>query len=441
MAIQAAIFDCDGTLLDSMPMWTDMCVALLERYGVKDAHRIFLEHESLDMDKKCFWYHDNLGIGESGEALYRELWCMVEEAYRTTVVPYEGCRALLDELRRRSIPCITLSSTPTMLLRQALSDHDLLGYFDELVFVGDVGRGKEFSDAYVAAGRRLGTPREDTWVFEDAPFGVRSAVRAGFPTVAIVNDHDGRDEDFMGQWATVVAHSYDELTVDGLNAPAPRITHATLVAGSPQPSSSALVGELCSSADFVVAVDRGIDALCEAKIVPDLYCGDADSASAEALQWARAAGVAFDRHPREKDDTDLGLAIACACREAERRKSALRLTVTCAAGGRPDHALGVYGLLAQHADVCPRLVEDGFECRLLAPAGESSWDLEQPAGTTVSIVALASGTVASESGMRWNLDAAELAVLGDLGISNYVVDTSARIICESGVLAAFVIAE
>ena len=69
MAIKGALFDCDGTLIDSMPMWTNCCVSLLERYGVSDAMRVFLEHESLDMDKKCYWYHDNLGIGKSGEAL------------------------------------------------------------------------------------------------------------------------------------------------------------------------------------------------------------------------------------------------------------------------------------------------------------------------------------------------------------------------------------
>jgi thiamine pyrophosphokinase len=86
--MEAAIFDCDGTILDSMPMWADSCIGLLRNYGVADAEKIFYERESLDMFAKCAWYHQNLGVGESGEALYRELWHTVERAYATEVRPY-----------------------------------------------------------------------------------------------------------------------------------------------------------------------------------------------------------------------------------------------------------------------------------------------------------------------------------------------------------------
>ena len=429
MAIEGALFDCDGTLIDSMPMWTSCCVSLLERYGVQDAMRVFLAHESLDMDKKCFWYHENLGIGKSGEALYEELWGMVSEAYDREVSAFEGCHALLDELRSRGVPCAIVSSTPTALVEHALKRHDLARYFQEVVFVGDVGRGKEHGDCYLAACRMLGTPRDKTWVFEDAPFGVRSSARAGFPTVAMVNDHDGRDEAFLAKWATVVAHSYEELSVSRLEVLGPRVTRALVVAGSPQQSSHTLLGSLASDADFVIAADAGIDALHGAGIVPHAYCGDADSASAEAITWARGEGARFCMHPVEKDDTDLGLALSLAGDWAERRGTALRVCVTCASGGRPDHALGVWGVLAEHAKACPRLVEDDFECRILSPVGEASWSMQGEAGTIVSAIALAPHTVASERGLHWELEGTELGLLDD----------HACVVCESGTLAVFVI--
>ena len=204
MPIDAAIFDCDGTILDSMPMWTNSCVGLLRSYGVLDAERVFSEHESLDMFAKCQWYHQHLGIGESAEALYRELWCTVKAAYGNEVSPYEGCESFLRELRASGAPMVIVSSTPTELVRAALRMHGLDKYFDQVIFAGDVGRGKEHPDCYLYAARKLDTARENTWVFEDAPFGIRSAARAGFPTVAILNDHDGRDALFLERWATVV---------------------------------------------------------------------------------------------------------------------------------------------------------------------------------------------------------------------------------------------
>lgn len=441
MPIQGAIFDCDGTILDSMPMWTQQCVALLERYGVENAERVFAEHESLDMDKKCYWYHDNLHIGTSGEALYKELWDAVSGAYCDSVRPYEGCREFLCELKRRKIPCVIVSSTPKELLRSALADHDLLDFFRELVFVGDVGRGKEFSDCYVAAERMLETPRESTWVFEDAPFGVRSAARAGFPTVAIVNDHDGRDESFMMKWATVVARSYGELSIPLLDQHGPRVTRSLVVAGSPEPSSSSLVARLAGEADFIVAADKGVDALRGAGVVPHAYCGDQDSASPEALAWARAEGAGFQVHNVEKDDTDLSLAIEMACDEADRLGSALRLTLTCASGGRPDHMLGVWGTIARRADICPTLVEDGFTCKVLSPLGEDTWCFDGLSGRTVSAIPLAPHSIVTESGMHWDVDRAELRLMDDLGVSNKIKADKAYITCHAGVLAVFVLEE
>ena len=439
MPIRAAIFDCDGTLLDSMPMWTETCVALLQSYGVADAERVFAEHESLDMDKKCYWYHDHLGIGTSGEALYRELWAMVERAYAERVKPFEGCAAFLEELRAAGVRMVIASSTPTELLRFALEAHGLLGYFDELVFAGDVGRGKEYPDVYLAAQERLETSRTETWVFEDAPFGVRSAARVGFPVVALFNDHDGRDEAFLERWATVVALGYEGLHIADLAACQPHVLHALVVAGSPEPSSSELVARLANEANYVVAADAGVDVLRAAGVTPDAFCGDADSASAEARVWAETTADDIERYPSEKDDTDLGLAIDRAREEAERRGACLRLTVTCAAGGRPDHMLGVWGVLARHADAAPRMVEDGFECRILSREGEPTWQRPGKVGDTVSAIALLGEAQVSETGFRWELDHATLAPLSDLGISNKVTCDECAVTCHSGILAVFAV--
>ena len=438
MPIRGAIFDCDGTLVDSMPMWTQTCVGLLERYGVPDARRVFAEHESLDMDKKCYWYHDNLGIGESGEALYRELWRDVEREYRTSVQAFAGCKAFLEELRLGGVRMVIASSTPTELLRVALEAHGLLQYFDELVFAGDVGRGKEHPDVYVAAQQRLGTAREDTWVFEDAPFGIRSAARVGFPVVALLNDHDGRDEAFVARWATVVARGYDGLHAQTLAESAPHVLRALVVAGSPEPSGADLVRRLARDSDYVVAADGGVDVLMAAGVTPDAVCGDADSASSAAWKWAEAEADEVRRFPRRKDDTDLGLSIACASEKAERLGACLRLTLTCASGGRPDHALAVWGVLARNARFSPRVVEDGFECRVLATEGAPSWRSLGTVGMTVSLISLTNGTVASARGLRWELDRAQLALLSDMGVSNEVVYEDCEVECHAGALAVFV---
>lgn len=246
---------------------------------------------------------------------------------------------------------------------------------------------------------------------------------------------------------------------------------ALLVAGSPEPSSPALVRALAARSDLVVGVDRGADACRAAGVACDLFVGDADTISPEALAWVRRAcpeGATFDT---EKYATDLALAFL-ALRErlgiaragtAELRASGelaapgapgegdaaaapapgdapalAPVGVTCASGGRPDHLLGVFGTLAENADLSPVLAEDGFRCHVLSPAGSPSWRIgAEHAGATFSALAIAPGTCVSERGMTWELDRRALPVLSDLGVSNVIGPEGAVVTCHSGVVAAF----
>ena len=221
-----------------------------------------------------------------------------------------------------------------------------------------------------------------------------------------------------------------------------------LVAGSPAPSSSALVSRLSAESDLVLAVDRGADACREASVVPGAFCGDADTVSADGLTWVRDQArqrededeMPIRLFPPAKDDTDLSLGFSCARELAAERGEALEVTVTCASAGRMDHALAVFGVLTKNADLAPRLVEDEFECRILAPVGATTWELGEGAlGHHFSFVALADDTCVSEMGLRWELDHFRVDALRDRGISNVVDAADACVTCHEGVLAAFLI--
>ncbi|WP_293845094.1 thiamine diphosphokinase [uncultured Parolsenella sp.] len=221
-----------------------------------------------------------------------------------------------------------------------------------------------------------------------------------------------------------------------------------LVAGSPAPSSSALVSHLAAQNDLVLAVDRGADACRAAGVVPGAFCGDADTVSEEGLAWVRDQALRrgdgdempIRLFPPAKDDTDLSLGFTCARELAAERGEGLKVAVTCASAGRMDHALAVFGVLAKNADLAPRLIEDEFECRILAPSGTETWALGEGAlGSRFSFVALADDTCVSETGLRWELDHFHVDALRDRGISNVVDAADARVTCHEGILAAFLI--
>ena len=192
-----------------------------------------------------------------------------------------------------------------------------------------------------------------------------------------------------------------------------------VVCGSPVVASADLLRQLVGECDYVVAVDRGLDALLDAGLGCDVYVGDADTVS-DAGRVLVDAAEAFEveRHDPYKDYTDLALALD----SVRRRWPGAEVVVTCATGGRPDMALSVLGLLAGYEDAPVWIAEDKVLARILH-AGES-WTIEDAEGKTFSIIAIAPNTEVSEHGLEWELDHSPLGPLADTGISNIVRSTA-----------------
>ncbi len=271
---------------------------------------------------------------------------------------------------------------------------------------------------------------------------------AGFAVVGLMNDHDGRREEDVRPWCDVFVHGYAELSLPLLSdyeRPVARregSLRALVVAGSPEPSSPALVARLAAASDYVVCADGGADACLAAGVRPDVFCGDADSASPDAARWAASAASASIDFPAEKYATDLALALACASHEASRRAAALELTLTCASGGRPDHALAVVGQLAAADAAAARVVEDSYEMRVVSAGGQDVWKLGPGAlGRTFSAIALAPGTRSDERGMRGELSDKPMELLGDLGVSNVITSEHASVRARAGAVAAYLLAD
>lgn len=211
-----------------------------------------------------------------------------------------------------------------------------------------------------------------------------------------------------------------------------------LIGGSPEPSSISTVIAASASCDKVVAVDRGLDIAMSAGLRPDLFCGDADSVSPVAAGVVSAAelddsSLSFEveRYDPFKDSSDLSLAF----KAIYERWGETDVVCTCLSGGRPDHALAVIGCLSRADQTNVSLVEDGFEARILRVG--DSWIIDDALSRRFSVLALTEHSIASESGMHWNLDRQAIPLLSDWGISNYVDAPNASVTCHEGCLVAF----
>lgn len=122
-------------------------------------------------------------------------------------------------------------------------------------------------------------------------------------------------------------------------------------------SSPKRLAELLRSDDWLIAADGGLRHLRRLGLAPRLLIGDLDSVTEEEVRWAAENGAEVRRYPREKDETDLELALAAALQTGSRE-----ILLAAALGGRLDQTLGNLGLMLRPelAGLDARL-EDGRE--------------------------------------------------------------------------------
>lgn len=115
------IFDCDGTLVNSTPVWAYAQPELLHRHGIDVTVDDFAQFEHLSLEDECQAYHDTWGIDANGEELYRELGDILIDGY-SKVPPREGLLAFLEQAKAAASPCAWLRPRRLSLLSLRLRE-------------------------------------------------------------------------------------------------------------------------------------------------------------------------------------------------------------------------------------------------------------------------------------------------------------------------------
>lgn len=182
--------------------------------------------------------------------------------------------------------------------------------------------------------------------------------------------------------------------------------------------------------DFVIAADGGSRHCAKLGIIPDVLIGDLDSTDPDLVLAWQGMGVEIIRHPEDKDQTDLELALMHA-----QSNGVSKILIYGAIGGRLDMTLGNLTLLAHPSlKASVKLVYGTEDVRLLRE-GELL-TLPGTIGDTISLISLESnGSQVTTKGLEYPLEKAELGFGTTQGISNRLINSQATIHLEKGFLA------
>ena len=206
------IFDFDGTLADSMHVWTDIDLLFCEEYdlGVPEDFREGIV--GLGFEGTAEYFINNLGVTLTVEQCCDEFNRLALERYRTEVLLKPGAREYLDVLDRRGVPYCLATSLNRKLLTAALESNGVADRFRALNLCDEHDTNKQSSDIYVLAAASMGVDPANCLVFEDVVPAVRSAQRAGMCVVGVLDEENGaQDTPAVQSFADVGIHSYRQL--------------------------------------------------------------------------------------------------------------------------------------------------------------------------------------------------------------------------------------
>lgn len=179
------IFDMDGTLVDSMPIWKSLSRDYLQARGHHPTQAQLDAMGPMTMLEGAAFLMDTFGVEGPPERIIEEMHAVMEAHYRTDIPLKPGVRAYLERLRGEGAKLCVATATAEPLARACLERLEVAGYFDFILSCETVGAGKTKPDVYLEAARRLGASPADTAVFEDALYAAQTAREAGFYVVGI----------------------------------------------------------------------------------------------------------------------------------------------------------------------------------------------------------------------------------------------------------------
>ena len=186
MKIKAAIFDLDGTLIDSMPYWKNVGGDYIRSRGGTPERELDRKFEKMTVRESAEFIQQNYLPDESVEEIAKGITDTIEGAYKNQIPLKDGCFEFLTALKQNGVRLSVATVSSTALAMAVLSRCGVLDLFDGIASCAELNTNKNVSPfVYEKALEMTGQKKEDAIIFEDAPHGIKMALSAGFSVAAI----------------------------------------------------------------------------------------------------------------------------------------------------------------------------------------------------------------------------------------------------------------
>lgn len=204
-----AIFDMDGTLIDSMIFWKNLASEYLTAKGVTRIPEGILERiKPMTMSESAALFRQEFDLTGDQES---EMNAMMDEHYKNDILLKPGVREYLQTLRSKGVRMCVASATAEHLMEACLRRLGVRDDFEFLLSCETVGSGKRSPLVYHESSIRLNAVPAEIAVYEDALYAVRTAKAAGYYVVGVYDDSAAKDWNTIRCIADEIILNWEEI--------------------------------------------------------------------------------------------------------------------------------------------------------------------------------------------------------------------------------------
>ncbi len=173
------IWDVDGTLIDSMPMWHNLGILYLKTKGIEAPADLYDTIEKMTLNEAADYFIEEYGVSDTAEQIKADMAAIILQQYSEVVEPIEAPFRELRRLQACGARMAALSTSDADCIRAALGRLGVLEGFEAVYSADYFGMGKDKPEIYTACCEKHGVTAVETVVYEDSEYAMKAAAEAG----------------------------------------------------------------------------------------------------------------------------------------------------------------------------------------------------------------------------------------------------------------------
>lgn len=215
MAIRAALFDMDGTLIDIHGLWRGLLSCYLQPFGASLTEEQFQQAMTLSYDNLAIYLRETCGLPRAPREIMEEIdsLSLLEYAKRATLK--ENVAEYVRSLHGQGVQLAVVTTNLGEIAQLVLERFSLSPYFSGVYGVHELRHKKVFPECFLDIAGRLGVLPEECVVFEDSPQVAQSAKTAGMYVVGVLGEQtDDAKKDLITIADKIIENNYERLDVE-----------------------------------------------------------------------------------------------------------------------------------------------------------------------------------------------------------------------------------